>query len=153
MSRGRQHDPGLRAVARVRGVREQDSRLGLQRALRDLRERESALADLEASLRAHGADAGGDLQSFAALRLSLLALRDRVIEARADVVAAAVVAQEAHAHWSSDKARLGAVEGLLERRATERAAERARDEARELDDVAGRLWLRQQGQQHGQESA
>ncbi|MBZ5735183.1 flagellar FliJ family protein [Nocardioides sp. TRM66260-LWL] len=141
MSRTR-HDPGLHAVARVRGVREQDSRLGLQQALRELRQREADLAALEASLREHGARVEGDLGSFAALRLSLLGLRERMVEARAQVAAAEGVARDAHARWSSDKARLGAVEGLLERRAEERRVEAGRAEATELDDVAGRLWLR-----------
>ncbi|GAA4111836.1 hypothetical protein GCM10022215_07830 [Nocardioides fonticola] len=136
------HDPGLRAVERVRGVREQDSRLGLQRALRDLAEREAALDRLEESIRTFGGAASGDMAQFAAIRQSLLELRHAVAAARDAVGAARSVAVDAHAHWSTDKSRLGAVEGLLERRAEERAVEAGRTEAKQLDDIAGQGWLR-----------
>lgn len=136
------HDPGLRAVERVRGVREQDSRLGLQRALRDLAERESALDRLEESIRTFGGAASGDMAQFAAIRQSLLHLRHAVAEARDAVTSARSVALDAQAHWSTDKSRLGAVEGLLERRAEERAVEGGRAEAKQLDDIAGQGWLR-----------
>lgn len=136
------HDPGLRAVERVRGVREQDSRLGLQRALRDLAEREAALARLEESIRTFGGAASGDMAQFAAIRQSLLSLRYAVAEARDAVGSARSVAVDAHAHWSTDKSRLGAVEGLLERRAEERAVEAGRAQAQQLDDIAGQAWLR-----------
>jgi flagellar export protein FliJ len=46
------------------------------------------------------------------------------------------VAEAALARWQSDRARLEAVELLLDRRATERRAVAARAEARELDDLA-----------------
>jgi flagellar export protein FliJ len=44
--------------------------------------------------------------------------------------------------WHLDRARLAAIEGLLERRAAARRTEAARSEARELDDLATQRWLR-----------
>ncbi|MEQ4524528.1 flagellar export protein FliJ [Nocardioides kribbensis] len=136
------HDPGLRAVARVRGVRERDSRLGLQTALREQRTHERRVAELEQAVRDHAGFVSGDLAEFVALRQSLAALRHAAVEARADLDTSRRLALDAGAWWRADKARLGAVEGLLERRADERVAETARGEAVELDEVAGRLWLR-----------
>ncbi|WP_228943564.1 flagellar FliJ family protein [Nocardioides sp. Leaf374] len=136
------HDPGLRAVARVRGVRERDSRLGLQTALREQRAHELRVAELEQAVRDHAGFVSGDLAEFVALRQSLAALRHAAVEARSDLDTSRRLALDAGARWRADKARLGAVEGLLERRADERAAEAARGEAVELDEVAGRLWLR-----------
>lgn len=44
MSARNQGDAGMRAVARVRAVREQDSRIGLQQALREQRAHEERVA-------------------------------------------------------------------------------------------------------------
>ena len=140
----RRADPGLAAVARVRSVRERDSRLGLQQALRDLRDREVQLARLEETLRQHGSFVSGDMQQFVTLRQSLAAVRYAITRAREELAAARLMAIDAEAHWQSDHARLGAVEGLLERRADERRAEALREEGKELDEVAGRLWMRGQ---------
>ena len=84
----------------------------------------------------------GDAGEFVAVRAVYLGLGEALSEARRDAQAAHLVALDAAAHWRSDHARLGAVEGLLERRADARAGEARRAEDRELDDVAGRLWLR-----------
>ena len=135
-------DRGRRAVSRVRAVRERDSRLGLQQALAEQREHEQALADLERSVREHGATTVTDVGQFVSLRATLAALAEATSRTRQDVDAATVVASSADAHWQSHKTRLSAVDNLLEARSEERRASDAHDEARELDDVAGRLWLR-----------
>lgn len=101
-------DRGLGAVERVRGVRERDSRLGLVAALDDLRAREARVAELEDSLRRHGAFASGDVRDaarFVALRQSLDALRQSAAEERARLASARTVAVDADAHWRSDRSR------------------------------------------------
>ena len=135
-------DRGLKAVARVREIRERDSRLGLQQALLEQQQRERRLAALEEQVREHGAFVSGDMQQFVALRYSLTALREATSQARRGVETAAALATSAQEHWRNDKTKLSAVEGLLERRTEERRAEAAVELAKELDDVAGRLWLR-----------
>ena len=97
------HDPGLRAVARVRGVREQDSRLGLQHALRDLQLRTAELARLEEAMASYDGAAHGDMARFAAIRQALLMLRHAITDARTSVEAARSVALDAHSRWSADK--------------------------------------------------
>lgn len=136
------HDRGLRAVSRVRDVRERDSRIGLQQALREEASLQSRLDVLEEAMRTHGAFISGDMRQFVALQQSLEALRGAAKEAREAADAATVISASARSHWHHDKTRLSAVEGLLERRADERRAEVEKKESHELDDVAGRLWLR-----------
>lgn len=141
-------DPGLSAVARVRGVREQESLLLMQRALAEQREREERLDRLNAQLRAAasletgllGAGAPGALLT---LRMSLGQLSDSLQEARSALTAAKQLAENARARWESAKSQLSAVEQLLERRAAERRAELDHQLAREADDLAGQSWLRQ----------
>ena len=135
-------DPGLHAVARVRGVREQDSRLGLQHALRDEQERGARLHRLETSLAAAPGFVSGDARELAAVRLSQAALGQAVAEARRDLAAARTMTLDATTRWHSDRTRLSAVEGLLERRADERRSAARRVEATALDDIAGQRWLR-----------
>ncbi|GEP40198.1 hypothetical protein NPS01_38610 [Nocardioides psychrotolerans] len=135
-------DRGLQAVSRVRAVRERDSRLGLQQAIVEQRQHEQAVADLEQSVREHGSRVVTDAAQFVALRASLAALTDAASHRRGEADQAAVVRSSADAHWHSHKTRLSAVDNLLESRVDERRAVDAHDEARELDEVAGRLWLR-----------
>ncbi len=141
MSHGEQ-DRGLQAVSRVRAVRERDSRLGLQQAIGEQRRHEQALADLERSVREHGSRVVTDVAQFVTLRASLTALTDAASRGRTTLDQAAVLRTSADAHWQSHKTRLSAVDNLLESRDDERRATDAHDEARELDEVAGRLWLR-----------
>lgn len=136
------HDRGLRAVSRVRDVRERDSRIGLQQAMQEEASLQARVAELDETLRTHGAFVSGDMTQFVALRQSLEVLREVATEARQEADSAATVTASARAHWLRDKTRLSAVEGLLERRADERRAEAQTKETHELDDVAGRLWLR-----------
>jgi flagellar protein FliJ len=138
-------DRGMRAVERVRSVRERDSRLGLQEAAAERDRQQARLAALEERLRSTPTFGEGGSGSFVALRDSLLSLGEAIGRARQDVAAAQRIAETSHAHWTQDKTRLSAVENLLERRAEARRAERARREARELDDIAAQLWTRQQG--------
>lgn len=142
MSAGRTADRGLRAVERVREVRERDSRLGLQQARREQEAHAGRLAELEEITRQHGSFVSGDMGAFVALRTQLVGLREATTHARAELDTATLVATSAQEHWQGDHTRLSAVESLLERRADERRAEALQAEARELDDVAGRLWLR-----------
>ncbi|TIC78630.1 flagellar FliJ family protein [Nocardioides sp. GY 10127] len=144
-------DAGLAAVARVRSVRERDSRLGLVKALAEARAREAEVARLESAMRVHGRDLEGDMGRFVVLCQSLAVLREAASDARRRAESAAVVATDAQSHWGSDRARLSAVEGLMERRAEERAAEAARDAAAETDEIASVGWLRRSRteEQHG----
>ena len=82
------------------------------------------------------------MQHFVAMRYALASLREATHRARQAVDTASVMTASAQSHWQDDHTRLSAVEGLLERRADERRTERDVEVAKELDDVAGRLWLR-----------
>ena len=134
-------DAGLRAVARVRAVRERDSLLGLQQAQRELRGCEAAVAGLEETVRDHGAPAPGDLATFLVQRHALAATCQALTQARTAESTARTVTLDAGTHWRGDHTRVEAVEGLLARRSERRRAESARHEAAELDEVATRLWL------------
>lgn len=145
--RGRVHedDRGMHAVARVREVREQDSRLGLQQASAEQREREARLSELHRHVEASPVFEAGSAASFLALRASMTALGEAVGEAREELDASRRITEAAREHWQRDHSRLRAVETLLETRAAERAAERARREAARLDEAASQLWLRRTG--------
>lgn len=135
-------DAGMRAVARVRGVRERDSRLGLQQALREQRAAEARVAYLRSAMVAADDFTAGDATAFLALRVRLRSYGDALSVAGAEAEGSRTIAEAAQAHWRRDRTRLEAVEQLLERRAAERCREAARAEARELDDIAGQLWQR-----------
>jgi flagellar export protein FliJ len=135
-------DRGLRAVARVRGVREHDSRLGLQLALAEqqaLEERANGLADRLAGLPGDSPRTPAELMIF---RAGVDALGLRYREAYAEALSHDAVVEGARARWQSDKTRLAAVENLLERRAERRRIERNKAEAKELDDLASVRWAR-----------
>ncbi len=135
-------DRGLQAVTRVRGVREQDSKLGLQQATKTVRERVCDQQQREDALAAappFSAGSGGD---FLVARHALATMASEVSAAADRVAAGQTVAAEALGRWQNDKTRLRAVELLGDRRAARRRAELQRAEDRESDDVAGRRWLR-----------
>ena len=139
------HDRGLRAVARVREVRERDSQLGLRHAAEEHRARQLRADELDRIVQAHaaaGSAEGQALPEWAAQRRALMALASAARSAHDDADAAARLKASAHEHWQRDRARLGAVEHLLELRAAEHRAEVARAVARELDDIGGQAWLR-----------
>ncbi|MBJ7359161.1 hypothetical protein [Nocardioides sp.] len=138
-------DRGLRAVARVREVRERDSRLGLLRASEEHRAQEQRAEELDQTVRlraADGAPQGQGLPQWAEQRRALMALAAAAGRAHADAEAAARLKASAHEHWQRDRARLGAVEHLLGLRAQARHEELERAAARELDDIGGQAWLR-----------
>lgn len=141
---GEHPDAGMRAVARVRGVREQDSRLGLRRATSDEREAVRRLEVVTTRLAetAETAPTDGDLAGFLLTRASAQAMAAEAARARDALARARTIATEAHSHWQRDKTRLSAVELLLERRAQERRAERARRELVEIDDLVSARWIR-----------
>jgi len=136
------YDAGLGAVARVRGAREQDSRIGLQQAMAELRAREARVADLRRQLAVVEEPAVSGVADFVLHHERVRAFVQSVEAAAEDARAAAGVAGSARAHWQVDKTRLSAVEMLLERRAEERAAETRRREDRDLDEVVTQQWLR-----------
>jgi flagellar export protein FliJ len=140
------HDAGLRAVERVRAVRERDSRLGLQQALAELADRETAELCLRDRIGRGSAVAVATTGDFVAQRTALLAMGTQLVDLGRETGAARLLRAVAEERWQQDRARLRAVEMLLERRASERRTEAARREARELDDLAAQRWLRGAGQ-------
>lgn len=143
MTRRHPDDAGLHAVARVRGVREQDSRTGLQQAHLELAAAEAEVGRLQEALGdAAAAPAPSEAVAWAAARATLVALGSRASAAREGAAMSRTVAEAALARWQSDRSRLQAVELLLDRRAAERRSEAARAEARELDDLATQRHVR-----------
>ena len=138
-------DAGMLAVARVRAVREQDSRLGLQQAMGEQRRHEEHLVDLGRRLDEALRFDGGTLAAFLHVRAGYQALTEQITAATAELRTARSITESAREHWQRDKTRLSAVELLLERRADERRAELQRREARELDDIAAQRWRRTGG--------
>jgi flagellar export protein FliJ len=139
-------DAGMLAVARVRGVREQDSRIGLQQALGEQRARERRVAELRGRLEGSGSFGTGSAGAFLALRASLDVLGAAVRDAEEATAASRRISEAAYDRWQVDRARLAAVESLLERRAAVRRAEAARREARDLDEIAAQLWQRRESE-------
>lgn len=135
-------DEGLQAVARVREMREQDSRHGLRLALQEQRRREEAARRYLDRIEQAPSFVTGSAADFQSGRAALASLSTALTAAQQQIASGRVVAASAREHWQSDKTRLNAVEMLLERRAAERAAAADRVEAKELDDIGARLWLR-----------
>jgi flagellar protein FliJ len=138
-------DAGMLAVARVRSVRERDSRLGLQQAMDEQRRHEAHLTELGRRLDDAMRFDGGSVASFLSVRAGYQALTHEIGSVTAEVQSARTITESARDHWRRDKTRLSAVERLLERRAEERRAERRRLEARELDDIVSQRWQRLHG--------
>ena len=136
------HDPGLHVVARVRGVRERDSRLGLTAALAEEEAASSRVAELEERLTSLEVPATGTLAAFTARQRTITALSEALAAARDAWHSAHVVAVAARDRWHADRTRLAAVESLIERRAGVRALATRRREGRELDAIAEELWRR-----------
>jgi flagellar FliJ protein len=139
---GNQQDRALHALRRVRASREEDSRIGLQQAIRAARTRED---ELEAARRRRADAPGfgtGAVADFQAHVREGIGLAELAATAEERVESGRMVAAEAERRWISDRQDLRTVELILERRAAARAHERARREARMLDDFAGQSWLR-----------
>ncbi|MDO9379133.1 MAG: hypothetical protein Q7T56_09810 [Nocardioidaceae bacterium] len=137
-----QEDAGLGAVERVRGVREQDSLIGLQRSMSIRAERLAAAERARARMVAMPAFRQGTGAELLAARAVGRRMADASREAQDAAEAADRLTTEARGRWQDDRTRLRAVEHLLQRRADVRAEERRRAEERDLDDVAGQGWLR-----------
>ncbi|CAM3441020.1 flagellar FliJ family protein [Nocardioides dubius] len=137
-------DP-MQAVARVREVRERDSRLGLSTALAEQRACAQAVDEARTLLATTPAPGTATARDFVYQRSVLSAWCQTLSQREQATDSARVVADAARAHWQLDHSRLSAVESLIERRAEERRAELARREERELDDVAARLWQFRRG--------
>lgn len=135
-------DAGMLAVARVRGVREQDSKLGLRRAVEDEREAARRLDAVRARLGTAEIAPDGSLAGFLSARAAGTALAQETALADAALGVAGTVRAAAREHWQRDRTRLAAVELLLERRQEARRVERARREAAEIDDLVAARWLR-----------
>lgn len=146
-----EQDRALGAVRRVRGAREQDSRIGLQQALATSRQRADEAGRARDRLLRAPAFAAGSVTDFQAHVLHLTGLAQRADEAARRADGSRAVADEAARRWQQDRTALRVVDLLLERRAEQRAEERGRREGRELDDLAAQGWLRQAHEPAGQE--
>lgn len=144
---GSSRDRGMRAVARVRGVREKDSQIGLQQALREQRQHEARSDELRGQLERHRSFTSGSAASFVALRASLDALGEVLSATETRAATSRTVSEAAYARWQVDKARLSAVELLIERREDARREDLARRERRELDEIAAQLWRRRSSEE------
>jgi flagellar export protein FliJ len=138
-------DAGMLAVARVRAVRERDSRLGLQQAMDEQRRHEQSLVELGRRLDEALRFDAGTVANFLNVRAGYHALTEQIGAATAELQTARTITESARDHWRRDKTRLSAVELLLERRSDERRAEQRRREVRELDDLIAQRWQRTGG--------
>lgn len=145
----RASDAGLLAVARVRKVRESDSKIGLQTALAELHQAQARVDVLRHQLETADAFGTGSAAEFLAVRTSLQAIGEVLVSAEEQRESTGTISAAAFARWQHDRARLAAIEMLLERRAAAHRAEVARAEATELDDIAAQRWLRQRGRAAG----
>ncbi|WP_435768372.1 hypothetical protein [Nocardioides sp. SYSU DS0651] len=150
MSTARRHpdDRGLAAVARVREVRETDSRIGLQRVLADEAAVVARLTDLESRLQAAPTVGQESTSELLGRRAALAGAGVLIQESRADAALAAGITAEARVRWGADKARLSAVEHLLDRRAARRRTDAQRRADREADDIAAQRWARERAGSH-----
>lgn len=146
---GSQHDAALRAVERVRGVRETDSRIGLRTAWAESRAAQARVDDLRSRLETASTFVTGSAAAFLAQRQSVQLLGEVLIAAEDARDASVLISDTAYARWQTDHTRLAAVESLLERRSAAHRAELARKEAVELDDIAAQRWLRGAGRRDG----
>lgn len=140
-------DRGINAVRRVRSVREQDSRLGLQQAVTERRTAGARVSDLRGKLIAADSFASGTSASFLAARTALTSLTGALSDAQQRWETSRTVTEAAQDRWRHDRTRLAAIDLLLERRAEVRRAERARLDARQLDELAVQRWLRRRTDQ------
>ena len=139
---GAAEDRALNAVRRVRGSREQDSRLGLRYARDAARRREDELDEARARRSTTPAFTTGTPADFAQHVAHLDALAGLEATAVERAQSSRIVADEAVRRWQQDRQRLRVVDLLLERRAERRAEERRRHEDKVLDELAVQVWLR-----------
>jgi len=135
-------DRGILAVRRVRSVREQDSRQGLQQAVAERRTAGARVAALRRRLADADDFVAGTATGFLLGRTTLQALGSALREAETAWQTSGTVVDSARSQWQIDRVRLAAIDLLLARRAAMRRAEEARREARRLDDLGTQRWLR-----------
>ena len=136
------HDRGLHAVARVRSVREHDSRIALQLALAEQRSHEDRVATLIERLTHAPAEVAGSPAAVIGLRAGLDAIADAARAAQEEAEAHRLLAEDARARWQVAASDLEAAEQLLARRAARRRTAALKAEARELDELASVRWAR-----------
>jgi flagellar export protein FliJ len=135
-------DRGLAAVRRVRVARENDARVGLQRALTEQRVAEAAATRARRQLAVAPTFGTGMLADFQLHRMLLTAMADDQRSTEETAAASARIADEARLRWVADRTSVKVADQLLDRRRAARAEERSRREAAELDDLAATAWLR-----------
>lgn len=135
-------DRGLSAVRRVRSVRENDSRIGLQHALAESRRRAEEAERALRAVQVSPAFVAGSVAEFLGHAQRLGALASASSAAEHAAATSLRVGEEATRRWQHDRTEVRVVDLLLERRAAERAAERERRTAAELDDLAAVGWQR-----------
>lgn len=145
-------DAGMLAVARVRGARERDSRIGLQQAAAEQRQREARVTELRAQLDSVSGVEDGTVAEFLTRHALVRTAAESVRSAEGEAGSAARLTALARSHWQADKTRLSAVEMLLERRAVARRAEQGRRDARDLDEIVSQQWLRQRSLRPGDDT-
>lgn len=133
---------GLSGVARVRAVRERDSRNGLATALAEEQHVAVRVRHLEQQLRELAEIGTVVITDFHARQQTLDALRNDLAAARHQLESARQVSLAARQRWLTDRSRLDAVEVLIERRLSALRVERRRREDREQDEIATDLWRR-----------
>lgn len=141
-------DRGLGGVERVRGAREQDSRISLAAALSAHAAEAAAVHAYRALMSTRPQFTQGSPGDFHADRAAAAALAQGYDERRQQAENSLAAAEEARERWQQDRTRLRAVQMLLERRAAVRRAERERRETAELDDLAAQGWLRRRTSGH-----
>lgn len=141
-TRHHEQDRALGSVERVRGIREQDSRVNLQAALSAHAAHAAAVEAARLLLHRHPDFGHGTVQEFHAHRAMVTAMADDLERRRVTADASRIAAESARGRWQDDRTRLRAAQMLLERRAMARRTERERRETAELDDLAAQGWLR-----------
>jgi flagellar export protein FliJ len=144
-------DRGLAAVRRVRVARENDARVGLQRALTEQRVAEAAAVRARGRLAEAPTFGAGMLADFQLHRMLLTAMADDKRSTEEAAAASARIADEARLRWVADRTAVKVADQLLDRRRAARAEERSRREAAELDDLAATAWLRRAAEEQGGE--
>jgi flagellar export protein FliJ len=139
----RRDQDSLDAVARVRGVRERDSLLGLRLALREVETSEEQLHAIEARLEELATRPCSTPEQLLAVRQGLQVLGQAVAAARESLESARLLAASAQSHWQQDRMRLRTIEMLLDRRAERARVEEAKAQAKVEDEVAAQQWRRQ----------
>ncbi len=133
---------GLATVARVRGVREQDSRLGLHAALRQEHEARTYVERLRGGAPAPVSGLTRRTE-FMAHRIQQQLRADALAQARTELQELELLSLSAREHWRHDHVRLAAVTQLIERQETARRHERRRRDDKTMDEIGAQLWQRQ----------